>query len=250
MHKCPKGRRISSTNRIDVSLSQFAVLHKRKTDEGECLDKRNNENTEDEQILESVIAKLGCVPTYWMAFLNNNQNGIPKCNSYHPIEAINTSIDALVTSVSQGVGSCQEMLSSCTVQKYSDPKYDNEIENFYANCSAKYVHLKHDILIKKSRFVNHTGNSSDYDPRVIMLKFKFLQDTFEELTQEKAFGFELLWSNIGGFVGIFIGYSLLQVPEVMSSNYHFFVKIGRFIFNQLCRLQYIFQRPNVKVIPQ
>ena len=39
---------------------------------------------------------------------------------------------------------------------------------------------------------------------------------FRETRNVKAFGLLSLWSQIGGFVGIFLGYSLLQVPEIIT----------------------------------
>ena len=33
---------------------------------------------------------------------------------------------------------------------------------------------------------------------------------YQEIKNEKELSFEMLWSSIGGFVGMFIGYSMLQ----------------------------------------
>ena len=37
-----------------------------------------------------------------------------------------------------------------------------------------------------------------------------------EITNNQAFDFESLFSQIGGFVGIFLGFSLLQVPDLIQ----------------------------------
>ena len=46
-------------------------------------------------------------------------------------------------------------------------------------------------------------------------KIKYLDNKFQEIVNEKAFSFEMFWSSIGGFIGIFLGYSLLQVPQLL-----------------------------------
>lgn len=38
-----------------------------------------------------------------------------------------------------------------------------------------------------------------------------MTNEYQEIKNEKDFNFEMLWSNIGGFIGIFAGYGLLQV---------------------------------------
>ena len=51
-----------------------------------------------------------------------------------------------------------------------------------------------------------------------MLKLHISHNTedFQEIVNVKAFDVETLWSSVGGFIGIFLGYSLLQVPELLG----------------------------------
>ena len=35
------------------------------------------------------------------------------------------------------------------------------------------------------------------------------------VTDDCSFGFETFWSSIGGFTGIFLGFSLLQIPDLI-----------------------------------
>ena len=48
--------------------------------------------------------------------------------------------------------------------------------------------------------------------------YKSTQDVYFETTNTKDFGVEGLWSSIGGFVGIFLGYSLLQITKSAIKN--------------------------------
>ena len=48
----------------------------------------------------------------------------------------------------------------------------------------------------------------------VNLKVEYATIGFREIRNYRAFGLLSLWSQIGGFIGIFLGYSLLQVPEL------------------------------------
>ena len=64
-------------------------------------------------------------------------------------------------------------------------------------------------IIANSQVINNAavGNS--------ILTINYLVDEYQLIRNSRAFGFESLWSQIGGVVGIFLGYSLLQVPMVI-----------------------------------
>ena len=48
--------------------------------------------------------------------------------------------------------------------------------------------------------------------------------SFQEIINRRAFGLEAFWSSVGGFVGIFLGYSLMQLPDIMSTCVAFIYK--------------------------
>ena len=49
----------------------------------------------------------------------------------------------------------------------------------------------------------------------------YLKHYFQEITNREAFGFEAFWSSVGGFIGIFLGYSLMQLPDIVSKGVAF-----------------------------
>ena len=49
----------------------------------------------------------------------------------------------------------------------------------------------------------------------LVLDFVYMEDFYQEIINVRDFGFESFWSGIGGFVGIFLGYSLLQIPDLL-----------------------------------
>ena len=43
-----------------------------------------------------------------------------------------------------------------------------------------------------------------------------LEKYYEEIKQVEDFGFQDFVSNVGGFFGIFVGYSMMQIPELLG----------------------------------
>ena len=56
---------------------------------------------------------------------------------------------------------------------------------------------------------------------------------FEETINTRGFDQESLWGNIGGYVGMVLGYSLLQVPDIISTIYDCVLKIKLNIMRSL-----------------
>ena len=54
------------------------------------------------------------------------------------------------------------------------------------------------------------------------LVFQHRSDEYLETINKRDFGIENLWSSVGGFVGIFLGFSLFQLVEVMIDRFCWF----------------------------
>ena len=52
-------------------------------------------------------------------------------------------------------------------------------------------------------------------PKDIAIKFIYKEKIYEEIQYTRAIVFESWLSNVGGFVGIFLGYSMMQFPEFL-----------------------------------
>ena len=102
-------------------------------------------------------------------------------------------------------------LSKCDQEKlrefinYSPPNYfDALAKDYLPPCSQmSSVVTHHERLIK-------TGQS-----QTLALKLDYPVE-YRETVNQQAYNFYALWSQIGGLVGIIVGYSLMQIPDVIE----------------------------------
>ena len=62
------------------------------------------------------------------------------------------------------------------------------------------------------KFDREEDNEWD-DPRI---KVTYEETDYEEMKNTKSFNFESFVSGVGGFIGIFLGYSILQIPDLLE----------------------------------
>ena len=56
---------------------------------------------------------------------------------------------------------------------------------------------------------------SDTDNKLSNISFTYKEKYYEEILYAQDFNPESFLSNVGGFVGMFLGYSLMQLPEML-----------------------------------
>ena len=57
------------------------------------------------------------------------------------------------------------------------------------------------------------------------IQLEYATRSYQEIRNQEDFGFESFWSSVGGFIGIFMGYSLLQIPDLLKLLPAFIQKI-------------------------
>ena len=56
----------------------------------------------------------------------------------------------------------------------------------------------------------------DQSEQQFLVKVTYPVSFYQEIKNVKDFTFETFWSTAGGYLGFFLGYSLLQVPELLQ----------------------------------
>ena len=90
-----------------------------------------------------------------------------------------------------------------------DMKQANDYINSYRNVLSSYL----PPCLEMKVLATHR-TSEDQSDQEMSIKIIYNDDTYQEVNNVLEFGFESFWSSVGGFVGIFLGYSLRQFPEL------------------------------------
>ena len=122
-----------------------------------------------------LMEEIGCIPIYLKAFLTNTTD-YEICHAPLKLKQAHKIFDHIKKIVDHFDKPCDEML----------------------------------VLSIESINNNPTPMPND-----ISVKFVYAEKVYEEIQYIEAIGFNSWLSNVGGFVGIFLGYSMMQVPEFL-----------------------------------
>ena len=160
---------------LEFWVSQVNVLRKR-VDANEICDPNV---IDDLAVLETTIKQINCTPPFWKSMLPEN-NSFPTCNSPTQLKHVSDILkapDKLMGIFNQYIGPCIKLSSIVTFQEKAKNK--------------------------------------EKDPESFVLVFNYLEEMYQEIRNERDFNLEMFWSSVGGFIGMFLGYSLWQCPEMM-----------------------------------
>ena len=65
------------------------------------------------------------------------------------------------------------------------------------------------------------ANEVDQLPHQFYVKIIYTESFYQEIRNDRAFSFVSLFSTAGGYLGLFLGYSLLQIPELLKDAFTF-----------------------------
>ena len=168
---------------IKLKLTWIGVLKKRSTSRYPCKDLVD----EDKKLMQDAIMEVGCIPTFWgrlisySSFVNTNTAVLQKCTEKEQFLKIYSSTYNML----QGMR-----------KKYDPPCINVEILN---RIEKRPIPLK---LHKEPS---------------LTLKFQYLKEEYKYIENRKSFDDESLLSMTGGYVGIFLGVSLMQMPSLLES---------------------------------
>ena len=121
-----------------------------------------------------IVDEIGCIPPYWIDFhFVSKKSEI--CTSAKQLENVYKLLTNMEETLEKYLESCTEMTIVSSIQFGSTT-----------------------IELHKRRFE---------------MKVNYLTESYQEIANQRDFSGEALWSSIGGLVGIFLGYSLMQIPD-------------------------------------
>ena len=66
-----------------------------------------------------------------------------------------------------------------------------------------------------------TDSGKAEEQRELYAKFQFSlsSEHYQKINNNRDFSIQSLWSSIGGFIGIFVGYSMFQIPGLLLQDH-------------------------------
>ena len=161
---------------LGLKLTECKRLKKRHNSRKPC--NRNIKNYDHfliQKIGERLKQDVGCIPNYFKTMLTYTID-VKDCTSPRELKEANDRIKDTKAILSENDIPCDEMMI-----------------------------LTIDSIINHPTFI----------PEDISIQFFYTERIYEEIKYLRAIGFENWLSNVGGFVGIFLGYSMMQLPEFL-----------------------------------
>ena len=180
-----KSRNNSKLHSINFNINNMEVYRRRNKPKQPC----NNDWNDDTKVLESIANLIGCQPPHWEI---NKSFG--KCITQDQIRAYNLPLIYWIPRV----------------------PYLNFLQHLPPPCST-ILDITHEYSETKWNKEEFAGLDANLD--LFEVNLEFPNPTYKEITQVKAYDEESFVGNVGGYIGMFLGISLLQFPELVNIVY-------------------------------
>ena len=144
----------------------------------QCYDMENY----DGKIMQTIQENVGCSPVMWLS--NRSE---PICKTRESFQKLNAEIADQVYRLTKN-------------KKYIDPCLDVE-------------KIQIDYIEENSPSVG--GNSGEDDEGWFILEFVVLTNKFKEIKQVRKYSVQSLVGNLGGYIGLCLGYALMNLPSII-----------------------------------
>ena len=142
----------------------------------------------DLYLQSGVSKKIGCIPPFWSFRLKGILH-LEECTSLESLREVN----AIISDIHKGL-----------IVDFEPPCLD-----MFNSVVWNWVE-------------NHTMCEKCID-----LEVAYLDKYYEEIKQLTALSFEDFISNLGGFIGIFLGYSMMQIPELLGKFLNIMINVKK-----------------------
>lgn len=179
------------------------TLHKSRHDAEISCDK--NLRDEDALIIETLLNHTGirCIPMYWKSMVKNQLNYSECTNEsqYKMISELSANFSSYEKLRSNFDPPCLEMMIVTNLNK--EP---GRSRRFYDVVESPWgIHVEEMLYLDIA--INH------------------FTEQYQAIINNKGFTVESCWAGIGGFVGIFVGVSLMQIPEIIMETINLIKKL-------------------------
>ena len=137
----------------------------------------NNIVDYDLYLQDAISNEIGCIPPFW-AYRMKGRPYLEECTSPEKLKKVNNMTADI---------------------------YKNKLGKFQSPCVDMF-----------NAIVWHQPKCNYAAERCGDIEILYMEKYYEEITQVDDFNFQDFVSNLGGFIGIFLGYSMMQIPELLG----------------------------------
>ena len=177
---------------VNLRINTVEVLKRRPNAVIQCNELLNDE---DNLWINTAIEMIGCVPPFFKRFVwDSTFNG-------------KTAIT-----------------NTCNMKQLSNYASEYAAKYYFGNISRLYnqpCYQTTNVVSLAQSLIPVTNDFSLFGPTSkmsIKIRIEYAMKGYKMALNNRAFGMLSLWSQIGGFVGMFLGYSLLQLPNLAWKN--------------------------------
>ena len=189
--------------RVTVILSGINTLRKRPDSKNNC----TLDSGDDERIFESTIKRFGCLPPYWKMFSPLATKMVVECNNKSELFG-----------AWRNISKAKFLHGNASVDGKS--LRDQIVQSFPSPCNETFftIAIKRANLRKEAMdqglSKKHTHEMKETMP--IQLRFKYSDENYLEIKNVRDFEVATLLANVGGLIGVFLGYSLVHATKLFD----------------------------------
>ena len=166
------------------TIRSIEMLHRRNKASEAC----NYYPNYDDSFRNDMMEKIGCQPPYW-----TYNKSLKLCNNKENLRLFASDIYL------EGV------MESKRPKYIAKPCVDLQ--------RLAYNYDENDISFEHLKQTTFTGLNVFQNDSVVLTQVDLTNQNFKEIRQVRAFGIESLIGNIGGYIGLFLGASIIQLPQ-------------------------------------
>ena len=169
------------SSNFQIKLSQMSVLKKRPDAAEPC----DPTPSDDKRFWEELFSRIPCLPAYWKKFHHPKNSTLKDCNNFTQYSELNKFTWAIPQKIQL-----------------------NETESILASLPTPCNEMEISVTSGSNR-----NNPNKTGENTVDIAFAYNMKTYQEIRNERDFGMESLWSCIGGYIGLFVGCSLLSLLD-------------------------------------
>ena len=167
---------------VEIGINSIQILTKRHNAKKRC---NKNLIDDDTEWAKTVSKAVGCIPIYWKRALKSwkDVSGVSYCKSYEDYKRAAYHSGNRWNATMQYDPPCKKMIvsSSVSVGKHSTSGGSNILKTL----------------------------------NLLVIDFWYKTEEYDDIINERLFTTESLFSQAGGFIGIMLGVSFLQLPDIL-----------------------------------